>query len=75
MCGDDDTDWHGIIYCKETKVWREQIWQQKWNSFKEEGEVLIIRKILSVKGENNVRNIGEYLGKVREKWLRTMKNN
>ena len=70
ICGEIESSFHYLIYCEGTKEWRKEIWVTRWEKFSEE---IIATKMLTYRGMERSRKIGEYLGKVKEKWMRSCK--
>jgi hypothetical protein len=71
LCNEEEDPIHILLKCTETRKWREQFLNRKWLRL---NELIVLKKIINCNNSIELRDIGNYLHKIKCKWDNRIRN-
>jgi hypothetical protein len=71
LCSEEEDPIHILLKCSETRKWRDQFLSRKWLRL---NELIVLKKIINCNNSIELRNIENYLYKIKCKWDNRIRN-
>jgi hypothetical protein len=71
LCNEEEDPIHILLKCSETRKWREQFLNRRWLRL---NELIVLKKIINCNNSIELRNIVNYLYKIKCKWDNRIRN-
>jgi hypothetical protein len=71
LCSEEEDPVHILLKCSETRKWRERFLNRKLLRL---NELIVLNKIINCNNSIELRNIGNYLYKIKCKWDNRIRN-